>query len=32
MEENFSMPLSVAYIINPVVEKAHVNLTASFEL
>ena len=28
--KNFSLPLSVAYIINPVYKKAHVNLTASF--
>lgn len=26
----FSLPLSVAYIINPVYEKSHVNLTATF--
>jgi len=26
----FSLPLSVAYIINPVYEKSHVNFTASF--
>ena len=32
MIKDFALPLSVAYIINPVVEKAHVNLTASFEL
>ena len=28
--KNFTLPLSVAYIINPFYEKAHVNLTASF--
>lgn len=28
--KNFTLPLSVAYIINPVYEKSHVNLTASF--
>ena len=28
--KNYSLPLSVAYIINPVYEKSHVNLTASF--
>ena len=32
MIKDFALPLSVAYIINPVVEKAHVNLSASFEL
>lgn len=32
MIKDFALPLSVAYIINPVFEKAHVNLTASFEL
>lgn len=28
--KDFTLPLSVAYIINPVYEKSHVNLTASF--
>ncbi len=28
--KNFSLPLSVAYILNPVYEKSHVNFTASF--
>ena len=28
--KNFILPLSVAYIINPIFEKSHVNLTASF--
>ena len=28
--KNFALPLSVAYVINPVYEKAHVNLTALF--
>lgn len=28
--KNITLPLSVAYIINPVYEKSHVNLTASF--
>ena len=28
--KNFTLPLSVAYIINPIYEKSHVNLTASF--
>ena len=28
--KKFNLPLSVAYIINPVYEKSHVNLTASF--
>lgn len=28
--KNFTLPLSVAYIINPVYEKSHVNFTASF--
>ena len=28
--KNYTLPLSVAYIINPVYEKSHVNLTASF--
>lgn len=28
--KNLTLPLSVAYIINPVYEKSHVNLTASF--
>ena len=28
--KNSSLPLSVAYIINPVYEKSHVNFTASF--
>jgi len=32
MIKDFALPLSVAYIINPIVEKAHVNLSASFEL
>ena len=32
MIKDFALPLSVAYIINPVCEKSHVNLTASFEL
>ena len=32
MIKDFALPLSVAYIINPEVEKAHVNLSASFEL
>lgn len=28
--KNFTLPLSVSYIINPVYEKSHVNFTASF--
>ena len=28
--KNFTLPLSVAYLVNPVYEKSHVNLTASF--
>ena len=28
--KNFTLPLSVAYILNPVYEKSHVNFTASF--
>ena len=28
--KNFVLPLSVAYIINPVYEKSHVNFKASF--
>lgn len=28
--KNFTLPLSVAYLINPVYEKSHVNFTASF--
>lgn len=28
--KNFTLPLSVAYIINPIYEKSHVNFTASF--
>ena len=28
--KNFTLPLSVGYIINPVYEKSHVNFTASF--
>lgn len=28
--KNFTLPLSVSYIVNPVYEKSHVNLTASF--
>lgn len=28
--KNFTLPLSVSYIINPVYEKSHVNLTVSF--
>ena len=28
--KNFILPLSVAYIVNPVYEKSHVNLTTSF--
>jgi hypothetical protein len=32
MIKDFALPLRVAYVINPVFEKAHVNLSASFEL
>lgn len=28
--KNYSLPLSVAYIVNPVFEKSHVNLTVSY--
>lgn len=28
--KNFTLPLSVSYIINPIYEKSHVNLTTSF--
>lgn len=30
IKESFTLPLSVAYIINPVYEKSHVNFTMSF--
>jgi len=30
--KDFALPLSVAYIINPIYEKSHINLTVSFKL